>query len=186
MTVLLEPQDVRGVALLIQEQEGRTSNEWLYLPYLRRVRKVLPVNEFESFFNTEFTYSDLGFVDLNNRTLSLLGEEPVAGAPAYQVQEVPSRADYFTRIITWVAKDDGRPIKREYYDPANRLWKVESFQDVQAVHDIPTAQRVHMEDVQTGYTSGYRATAINFDVDVPKELFDPNQLPKLADHPIWK
>lgn len=186
VTVLLEPKDVRGVALLIQEQEGKTSSQWLYLPYLRRVRQVLPVNEFESFFNTEFTYSDLGFVDLDNRTLSLLGEEPVAGAAAYQVQEVPARADYFTRIITWVAKDDGRPIKREYYDPAKRLWKVESFEDVLPVHGIATAQRVLMQDVQTGYASEYRASAINFDVDIPKALFDPGQLPKVADHPIWK
>src|SRR5215472_16694994 len=49
LTVLLEPADVRGTALLIQEQPGKPNSEWLYLPYLRRVRRVLPVNEFESF-----------------------------------------------------------------------------------------------------------------------------------------
>src|SRR5262245_1333317 len=61
LTVLLEPPDVRGTALLIAEQPGKSTSQWLYLPYLRRVRQVLPVDEFESFLNTEFTVSDMGF-----------------------------------------------------------------------------------------------------------------------------
>ena len=69
LTVLLEPADVRGTALLVEEQKGKPTREWLYLPSLRRVRQVLPVNEFESFLNTEFTVSDMGFVNLRDRKL---------------------------------------------------------------------------------------------------------------------
>jgi hypothetical protein len=186
LTVLLEPKDLRGAALLVQERDGKTANEWLFLPYLRRVRKMLPVNEFESFLNTEFTYSDLGFVNLDGRTVTLLGEETLNGIAAYKLQEVPARTDYFTRIVTWVAKDSGQPLKREYYDPADRLWKVETFESVADIHGVPTAQRVRMEDAQTGFGSEYRAGQIGYDVALPKELFDPAQLPNAAAHAIWK
>jgi outer membrane lipoprotein-sorting protein len=186
LTVLLEPADVRGTALLIQEQNGKPNSEWLYLPYLRRVRRVLPVDEFQSFLNTEFTDSDMGFVNVHNRKVTLLGSETLVGADTYQLQEIPDDQRTFKRIVTWLAKDTRRPIKREYYDVANRLWKVESFEEVATVHDTPTAQRVRMEDVQTGYGSEYRIKDLGYDVLVPKELFDWQQLPKAADHPVWK
>jgi len=158
----------------------------LYLPYLRRVRRVLPVDEFESFLNTEFTYSDMGFINLQNRKLKILGEDPVDGAPAYQVQETLGDARTFTRIVNWIDKASKRPLKRQYYDVANRLWKVETFDDVAAVHGAPTAQRVRMEDVQTGYGSEYRVSQLGYDVQIPKELFDWQQLAKAADSPVWK
>jgi hypothetical protein len=63
---------------------------------------------------------------------------------------------------------------------------VESFEDVAAIHDVPTAQRMRMEDVQTGYGSEYRVRDLAYGVPIPKELFDWQQLPRAADHPLWK
>jgi hypothetical protein len=186
LTVLLEPAELRGTALLIQEQQGKPNAQWLYLPYLRRVRRVLPVDEFESFLNTEFTVSDMGFVNLQNRKLALLGGDTVNGREAYKVEEVPDDRRTFTRIVTWLAKGDGQPLKREYYDVANRLWKVQTFEDVATVHDRPTAQRVRIEDAQTGYGSEYRVRDLAYGLPIPKELFDWQQLPKAAEHPVWK
>jgi uncharacterized protein len=186
LTVLLAPPDVRGIALLVQERKGKPGAQWLYLPYLRRVRRILPVNEFESFLNTEFTVSDMGFVNLEDRTVSLLGSEAVNGRDAYKLQEVPDDRRTFTRIVTWIAADTSQPLKREYYDVGNQLWMVETFEDVAAIHDAPTAQRVRVEDVQTGYGSEYRVRDLAYGVPIPQELFDWQQLPKAADHPIWK
>jgi hypothetical protein len=186
LTVLLEPADLRGTALLIQEQQGKPNSQWLYLPYLRRVRRVLPVDEFESFLNTEFTISDMGFVSLQNRKLALLGSDAAAGRDAYKVEEAPEDQRTFRRIVTWLATGDGQPLKREYYDVANRLWKVESFEDVAAIHDLPTAQRVRIEDVQAGYGSEYRVKDLAYGLPIPQELFDWQQLPRAAEHPVWK
>jgi hypothetical protein len=186
LTVLLAPADVRGAALLIQEQKGKPSSQWLYLPYLRRVRRVLPVDEFAAFLNTDFTDSDLGFVNVHDRKVTVLGDEALNGKAASRLQEVPNDQRTFKRIVTWVAKDTKQPLKREYYDVGNRLWKVESFEDVASIHGTPTAQRVRMEDVQTGYGSEYRINDLAYGVTIPPELFDWQQLPKAADHPAWK
>ena len=186
LTVLLAPADVRGTAVLIREQKGNPNAEWLYLPYLRRVRRVVPLDEFSAFLNTEFSDSDMGFVNLHDRKVTLLGEEAVDGTAAYKLQEVPDDQRTFKRIVTWLAKDTKQPLKREYYDVGNRLWKVETFQDVASVHDTPTAQRVRMEDVQSGYGSEYRVKDLAYGAPVPKELFDWQQLPKAADHQAWR
>ncbi|MBX3024202.1 outer membrane lipoprotein-sorting protein [bacterium] len=186
LTVLLAPADLRGTALLVQEQPNGPDREWLYLPYLRRVREVLPVDEFESFLNTEFTYADVGFVEIGNRDVSSGGSDTVDGVAAVKVQEVPKDKRTFARIVTWVVPETGQPLKREYYDVANRLWKTETFEHVADIHGIPTAQRVRIEDVQTGYGSEYRTAEIAYGIPIPPELFDPAQLAKAADSPLWK
>jgi hypothetical protein len=185
LTVLLEPADVRGTALLVQEQVGTPIARWLYVPELRRVRKLQPPDEFASFLNTEFTVSDLGFVAVKDRTLSLLGNDTLGGRAAYKLQEVPADRRTFSRIVTWVAADTKQPLKREYYDPADRLWLVETFEDVATVHDVGTAQRVRIEDVQTGYGSEYRVKDLAYDVRLPAAIFDWRQLAKTAEGPAW-
>ena len=186
LTVLLEPGDLRGTALLMRQQKGKPPEQWLYLPYLRRVRKVMPVDEFESFLNTEFTYSDLGFLNLADRTVSSLWPANIDGIAVMQLQEVPKDRDTFSRIVSFVVPATGQPLKREYYDVANRLWKVATFENVATIHELPTAQRIRMEDVQTGFGSEMRATDIAFSLPVPPALFDPAQLSKAADASIWQ
>lgn len=186
LTVLLAPADVRGVALLIREEPGKPNSQWIYLPELRRVRRMLPADEFESFLNTEFTISDMGFVNVADRAATVLGSEAVNGRDAFKLQEVPRDQRTFKRLVTWLAKDTGQPLKREYYDVADRLWKVESFEDVATIHDVPTAQRVRIEDVQANFGSEYRVKDLAYGLPVPRELFDWQQLPTAADHPAWK
>ena len=127
----------------------------------------------------------MGFVGVQDRTVSLLGTETVNGKEASKLQERPDDQRAVTRIVTWVAKDTKQPLKREYYDAADKLWLVETFEDVASIHDVPTAQRVRMEDVQNRSGSEYRVHELAYDVPIPKELFDPQQLDKAADHPIW-
>lgn len=186
LTVLLSPADVRGTAVLIKETPGKPTLEWIYLPALRRVRQILPVNEFDSFLNTEFTYADFGFVNLRERTLKTLGPATVDGVSGVQVQETPGDRRTFSRIVTSLVPASGEPLKREFYDVANRLWKVETYGDVADVHGVPTAQRVRMEDIQTGYGSEYRTSQVAYGVAIPKELFDPSRLAQAADSPLWK
>lgn len=186
LTVLLSPADLRGTALLVKEEPGKPNLEWLYVPYLRRVRQILPADEFESFLNTEFTYADLGFVDLRNRTPTILGGDTINGIATVQLQETLKDQRTFSRVVTWVVPATGQPLKREYFDVGNRLWMSETFENVADIHGVPTAQRVRMEDVQNGYGSEYRASDIAYGVTLPKELFDPAQLSKAADSPIWK
>ncbi len=184
LTVLLEPKELRGTALLVREQTGKPTEQWLYVPYLRRVRKVLPTDAFDSFLNTEFTFADLGFVDLAQRKVTAL-PPPKDPPGAAQIQEVPTDADTFSRIVTTLVPASGQPLKRELYDVANRLWLVETFEDVAAIHDVPTAQRVRIEDVQSGFGSEYRASDIAVGLPLPQDLFDPAHLSTAADRWQW-
>lgn len=186
LTVILDPESVKGVALLIWEQKGRPEAQWMYLPVARRVRKIGPVSAYESFLNTDFTYYDLGFIGLHDRGFTYLGEETHTGVKVYKVQEVPSNPFYYSRVLAWIAADTFLPIQRDYYDPANALWKTERFEDRTVIDGVPTVLRMVMEDKQAGTSSELRVSDVRYDAKIPDELFDPTYLPKAASHPVWQ
>jgi len=185
LTVIAEPESVRGVALLIWERKDGTAVQWMYLPFVRRVRKITPAGTYETFLNTDFTFYDLGFVGLHDRGFKLLGEELHNGVPAYKVQEVPRNPWYYSRIVSWVAKDSFLPLQRDYYDPASALWKTERFEEITAVDGVQTPLRITMEDREEGTKTELTVSAVRYDATIPDEVFDPDKLPQVVNHPLW-
>jgi hypothetical protein len=186
LTVILEPDDLRGVGLLIREEKVRPDDQWLYLPMIRRVRQILPVSAYESFLGSDFTLADLGFVNLRDRKFSLLGEETVAETPAYKVQEVLAGPHYYySRIVSWIAKDTMLPMERDYYDAANQLWKTELYQNTTVINGIPTVLRIRMDDRLQDTGTELRVSEVRYDATIPDDLFDPQKLPQASKHPLW-
>ena len=187
LTVLLGPADVRGTALLIKEEPGKPTLEWVYLPALRRVRQILPVNEFDAFLNTEFTYADFGFVNVGDRELKTLGSVDVerrrrrAGAgdadrPAHlhahrHVAGARHRPTAEARVLRprQPSLEGGDVRERRRRCTACRPCSACAWRTSRPATAASTAPR-----------------EIAYGVTIPKELFDPGQLPRAADSPLWK
>jgi len=185
LIVLLEPRDVRGNALLVQEGNDRTAVEWVYVPFVRRVRKIEPVTAHEHFLNTDFTYADLGCVSYDG-TYELLGEEERAGEAAYKLAFTPANPWFYSRIVTWVSKETHLPLERDYYDVRGQLWKQETFEQITVINGIPTPLRIEMKDVPSETRSVLTVSEVRFDLEIPEDLFSPKMLPKAADSSFWK
>jgi hypothetical protein len=184
VTVMLSPEGARGIALLVHEQPGADSAEWIYLPAVRRVRKLVPVQRHQSFMNTDFTYADFGFVT-PSRSYRLRGTEVVDGRKTWKLEEVPHDQWYYSRILTWVAADDWLPVRREFYDPAGMLWKVEHDLESSVIDGVPTPLDVRVDEIPQGGSSELKVTGVRYDVDVPDDLFEPSHLPETIHSPLW-
>jgi outer membrane lipoprotein-sorting protein len=176
---------VRGTSLLIEERKGKDDVRLIYLPVVRRIREILPVTAYEPFMNTDFTYADLGFVDYGG-SYRLLGEEDRAGGKAYKVEFIPKNDWYYSRVIIWVSEDTQLPLQRDYYDVSGRLWKQETFEEIAVVDGIPTPFRIVMKDVQNDIQSVFAVSDVRYDVDIPKDLFNPANLSKASESPFWE
>ncbi len=185
LIVLLEPEDLKGTALLIWERAGEADARWLYTPPLPRVRKIIPVNADEHFLNTDFTYADLGFVSRRG-AYRFLGEEERAGRRAYKIEEVPHEQWYYSRILTWVAADSMLPLQRDSYDRAGVLWKTEVFENVTVIDGVPTPLVMRMQDRQAGTSTELRVSEVRHDVDIPDEFFASERLSQAAASPLWQ
>lgn len=180
---LAQPEYLKGTALLIAESRQRENSSagdamWIYLPSLDRVRKVSQADTFQRFLNTDFTYADLGFVDRRGRT-QLLRTVDDNGKPVYEIEFVPEDSWYYSRIVTQVDPDSLLPIRRNYFDRADRLWKVQTFTRMAMVNDLPVPLYVEMRDVQQGSLTVIEYSKVVYAEDLPDELFDEDRLREL-------
>jgi len=170
LLVMIEPASVRGIARLITEEEGEVNAMYVYLPALDRIRKIYPVMAYDSFLNTDFTFADLGFIDLRGKH-SFIGIEEHDGTKAFKMETVPKDDWYYSRMVSWVTYDNYLPLQRDYYDRAERLWKSQYFEDITTVNNISTPLLVRMVDRQNLTSTEYKISELCYGANVPDEVF---------------
>ena len=183
LLVMLEPDEVKGTTLLMGELNDKASVQWIYLPAMKRVMKVVSAMTYESFQGTDFTYSDIGFINVQG-THKVLGVDEHLGSKAYKVETIPEMKWYYSRIITWISTENFLPLERDDYDVAGRLWKRQLFEDVTVINNIPTPLRVRMMDVQTKASTEYRVSEICYGAPIADEVFEPKGLPNVLEVPF--
>lgn len=185
VAVVLAPESLRGCAYLVEDPGPGDGVQWLYVPAIGRVRKLVSSEAYAAFLNSDFTYADLGLAALKTQ-YRFGGEEARGDMRAYRIEGVPEDPSYYTRTVTWVAADSGVPFERHLYDAAHRLWKIERFQDPTLIDGVPTFRRISMEDLQARMRTDIDVAMVRYDVDVPAALFDPMHLPSALQSPVWQ
>lgn len=131
----LEPADVRGTGFLQIEHSAAEDDQWIYLPALRKSRRLVSNNRKDSFMGSDFAYGDVSLPKASLYAHKLLREEAVDGVACYVVESVPAseevRRDYgYSRKTTWVAKDSFHEVRTEYHDTSGRLLKTQTLRDI--------------------------------------------------------
>lgn len=175
LLVMLEPSDIKTTAFLVQERQDAADQMWLYLPPIDRIRRFIPVETYQQFLGTDFTYADLGFVDRRGQ-YRLLGEERLNGKQTYKIEFVPTDQWYYSRIITWVDADTYLPLQRDFYDVANNLWRTQTFEQVTFIDGEPTPLRITMRDRRQETSTIFTMSDVQHNEEIPQALFDPTQL----------
>jgi outer membrane lipoprotein-sorting protein len=155
----LSPADVRGTKTLLVEHSGSDDDIWIYLPAMKKVRRLVASNKKDSFAGTDFSYGDVIGHKVEDWNHKLLREERIAGRECYVVESTPKRAEIadnsgYSRRISWIDKESYVALRGEIYDPNGELLKRTSAEDVQRV-DAQNGKyqpmRLTSENVQTGH-----------------------------------
>ena len=114
------PRDVRGTALLVHTHKKKNDDQWLYLPALKRVKRISSSNQSGSFMGSEFAYEDMGTQEVEKYTYRYLRDEPCGKLTCTVVERFPtSRRSGYRRQIVWQDKSELRAWKVQYYDRKN-------------------------------------------------------------------
>jgi outer membrane lipoprotein-sorting protein len=153
----LAPADVSGTGFLSIEHSGSDDDNWLYLPSLRKSRRIAGSDKSDSFMGTEFTYEDLDTEDLNAYEYKLQGSETVDGLEAWVVEAVPvdpkkiEESGYSKREL-WIGKDHNLLVQAKYYDKEGRYVKLYQTADTRQIAGTEKwrAYELTMKDVIKG------------------------------------
>jgi outer membrane lipoprotein-sorting protein len=187
LTVMLLPSSWgKGIALLDEDNPSATAaSEYIYLPAVQRVRRFTPLQGWEPFFGSDFSYQDFSFPRLGLNA-KLKGTEMRNDTHCYRLEETLTNNPYYSRIETWVATDTGLPVERDYYDLSGKLYKSQSYEHIVTIQNVPTITKIVMTDVQMDRSSEIDVTSVKYDKQAPASLFDPNNLPNAAANQFWK
>ena len=112
-----EPRDVAGTAFLIHAHKAEADEQWLYLPALKRVKRISSANRSGSFMGSEFSYEDMGAQEVEKYTYRYLRDEPCGEFTCAVSERVPvDGKSGYSRQLIWQDRADLRTWKVEYYD----------------------------------------------------------------------
>lgn len=178
LVVFEEPRDLAGTALLTFSRPEERDEQWLYLPALKRVKRLASSDQSGSFMGSEFAYEDVGSQEVANFTYRYLRDDTIAGAEAFVVERRPvDRSSGYLRQVVWVDKAEYRPLRIDYYDRRDALLKTLEFDDYrQHAGAYWRAGRMIMANHQTGRTTLLVWTDFEFGAGLRERDFDPAAL----------
>jgi outer membrane lipoprotein-sorting protein len=174
------PGDVRGTAFLSFTHKEDSDDQWLYLPALKRVKRIASSNQSGPFVGSEFAYEDIASQEVEKYTYLYLREEVLDGVSCFVVERDPvnPRSGY-TRQIVWVDQDHYRVRKIDFYDRGNELLKTLTLSGYeQHLDQYWRAINWKMVNHQTGKSTELLWADYEFRNGFTNREFDKNALAK--------
>ncbi len=178
LTIFEDPKDVKGTALLSYTHALKPDDQWLYLPALKRVKRISSANKSGPFMGSEFAYEDLTSQEVEKYTYNFLQDEAIDGTDCFVIERVPAYADSgYTRQTVWINKSNYRPLKVDYYDRKNELLKTLMFSGYKTYEgNYWRADRMHMINHQSGKETILEWSDYKFHNGLTDRDFDINTL----------
>ncbi|MDO9469757.1 MAG: outer membrane lipoprotein-sorting protein [Nitrosomonas sp.] len=152
MGIFHSPADVKGTAVLTFSHGIKPDDQWIYLPSLKRVKRVATVNKSGPFVGSEFAFEDISSWELEKYRYRYLRDEEIDGNDCFVVENIPVyEYSGYTKQIEWLDKKMYQPRKIEFYDRKGALLKTLTFSDYNQYLDrYWRAGKLQMENVQNG------------------------------------
>lgn len=145
-----EPAGVAGVAVLTKEGAAGEGDEVsLYLPKLRRVRKVAKSDRGKAFMDTDFAYADITSNGISDDTVKRLADAVVEGRPCHVLRGRGDEGSPYGEVTLWVDTETSVPMKVEYQDRSGALFKRYRTLSLKRFQDRVLASESVMENLRT-------------------------------------
>lgn len=180
----LAPADVKGTGLLTFDYEEKDDDMWLYMPALRKTRRIISTEKAKSFMGSEFSYADITPPSLDDFTFKKLADEEVNGVMCYVVEMIPKNEDIadengFSKRIAYFSRDNFVIRKAQYYDFDGELLKeliVKEVKEIDPENHKFRPMHMVMTNVQNGRKSILKVDEIQQRDDIKDDYFTTRYL----------
>jgi hypothetical protein len=182
LTIFDSPRDVKGTAFLTFTHKVGDDDQWLYLPALKRVKRISSRNKSGSFMGSEFAYEDIASQEVEKYTYKWIRDEVYDGQECFVIESYPVDKKYsgYTRQVTWIDKSEYRTLKIEYFDRKNSLLKTLTIKGYQKYLDkFWRADEMYMVNHQNGKSTRLFWSNYKFRVGLKDRDFNKNSLKRV-------
>lgn len=178
LTIFNKPRDVKGTAFLSFSHPVDADEQWLYLPALKRVKRISSRNKSGPFMGSEFAFEDLSSFEVEKYSYKYLGVEELNGLTNFKVEQYPvDENSGYTRRIVWLDTLEYRIHKVDFYDRKDSLLKTLTFSDYkQYLAKHWRADNQEMINHQNGKSTELKWTNYDFKTGLTDSDFNRNSL----------
>lgn len=173
-----QPRDVKGTALLTFTHRSEDDDQWLYLPALKRVKRISSSNKSGPFMGSEFAYEDITSEEVEKYTYKYIREEKFNDLDCFMVERYPvDKRSGYSKQIVWLDKATYNPLKTHYFDRKGQLLKVLLLKEYKLyIEKIWKPSLMHMVNKVNGKESSIEFSDFKFKTGLSKRDFDKNSL----------
>jgi len=178
MSIFDTPADVKGTAFLSYTHAIKPDDQWLYLPALKRVKRISSNNKSGPFMGSEFAYEDLTSQEVEKYTYKWIKDEVIEGTDTFVIERYPVyKHSGYTKQVAWVDKEKYQPLKVDFYDRKGELLKTLTYHGYkQYLNKYWRPDRMEMVNHITGKSTTLLWENYSFDNGLTDRDFDQNSL----------
>jgi hypothetical protein len=182
----LSPPDIKNTANQLIEHSDGDDHISIYLPALKKTRRIVASNKKDSFVRTDFSYGDVIGQKVEDWNHQLVREEVVDGMGVFIVESTPKNdavksASGYSKIIYTIRRDSFATMKSEYWDLGGRPLKVISYSDIMEVdpaHHKWQAMKIEAKNLQSHHKTELSFDSYKLDPDLKEDYFSTRYLEK--------
>ena len=183
---LLSPEYLRGMTVLMMENDDRGQDAFVFMPSLDKVRRITTAQRSDAFFGSDLTYEDIEQQRADDFEIDAMEAEHLDGEPVYKILARPARPQNYARVDFTVAQSDGALLKIQYSKrnaehPYRVLRALREHMINLGGHVLPTQIRV--ENTSRGTHTEVRLTQMSIDLEIPTRIFSVRTLESRAPLP---
>lgn len=168
------PADVRNTSFMSWSYTSgaKDDDQWIYLPALKKVKRISSDSKSDSFMGSDFTYDDLGDRHPSEDSHKILRQETLKGEECYVVESIPLDEDSaYSRMVSWIIKDKWIGLKRDYYDEDEELLKVLTVKTFEKIDGYWVLLHFEMHNVQKDHTTRMELADVTIDRGIADSTF---------------
>lgn len=173
------PADIAGTAFLVREDLAtNTTEQHLYLPALKRTRRIVASQQGRNFVNTDFTFEDMQRQPLDNWHYQLDPPAEYQGRPCHTLISTPQPGtdSQYSRIVSLIDMQTFMPLQIDFFDNRERHSKTYRVLAVALIDEIATEMEASMEDLRSGHSTRLVTHQIRYNNDLQEHLFTTRAL----------
>ncbi len=179
-----KPGDVRRMTFMVWKYPAKEDDRWIFVPAVDLIRRIAADDKRSSFVGSDFTHEDVSGRDVASDSHSLLRSEKLAERDCYVIESNPKEPTEYTKRLSWINKKTFLPLKEEYYDAQNELYriftadKIEDIKIGEGTDDnvFPTVTHRTMKNLKTGHRTEVVYKSVSYNLGLKDKDFSERHM----------
>ena len=169
-----KPADIKNTGLLtIDYDSDKDTDQWIYLPAIKKARRIASSRKGGHFVGSDILYEDLRDRKVSADNHRLLGDENVNGVKTLKLESIPVDPEnsVYTKKISWVHPESLVALRIDFYQGGSKPSKRTLVKKLEKKQGFWTIMNSVVIDLRTQHETHLRMDDIVYDQKIPSELF---------------